>query len=360
MPRNAILGLLAAGSLALMGCGGEETAKYRVTVIPKGLTHEFWQSIHRGAERAAADLKQKQGLAVKIIWDGPKREDDAEAQISIVKSAIGRGVSGIVLAPQNSKTMVNPVEQAVQNKIPVVIIDSGLDAPQLYVKYVATNNENGGRLAAQRLLEVLAEQGNKAPRLVLFRYKVGSESTEKREKGFEDVINETIARQKAANEPAITWVTPPAEALELGSTKDSALTAAKPYLSPRRDQIDGIFAPNESSASGVVEALRSLGLTKKIRLVGFDSSVPLLQALRDGEVDGLVLQDPYRMGYLAVWTLVQHLEGQNVCPDGTKELSTGETVITRATLDAVSTRGLFEADLQAKRTIATPALGKLP
>jgi ribose transport system substrate-binding protein len=155
--------------------------------------------------------------------------------------------------------------------------------------------------------------------LVLFRYAKGSESTERREQGFEDYVREFA--------PAATWLSKDEYA---GSTPDSALTRATPLLNRLRDQgIDGIFAPNESSAAGMLKALQSLRLNREVRLVGFDSSPPLLQAVADGDIDGVVLQDPYRMGFLGVWTVVQHLEGKDVAPGGKKEKNTGEYVLTR-------------------------------
>src|SRR5262249_34091112 len=162
--------------------------------------------------------------------------------------------------------------------------------PDLYVKYVATNNYNGGKLAAEHLLKVLRDEGKPAPRLVLFRYQIGSESTEQREKGFEDYVNAAIQQEKQAGQPLITS---PPTGKYAGATKDSALKEAAPLVNRLRDQIDGIFAPNESSASGMLDALRSLDLNRKVRLMGFDSSGPLLQAVREGDVDGLILQDPY-------------------------------------------------------------------
>jgi ribose transport system substrate-binding protein len=353
--RNVWVVLAGLACLWGAGCSKTENYKYRVAVIPKGLTHEFWQSIERGARRAAEDLREQKGIAVEVIWDGPTKEDDAQPQIDIVNNAIARGVNGIVLAPQHRETMVAPVEAARQQDIPVVIIDSGLAREELYVKYIATDNYHGGQLAAERLLEVLRERGKEAPRLVLFRYKKGSQSTEQREKGFEDHINQVIAEQEKAGKPTITWVS---SNQELGATKDSAQASARPLLSGKGGKIDGIFAPNESSASGVIEAMTSLGLNKKIALVGFDSSVFLLQSLRSGNIDGLIVQDPYRMGYLGVWTVVQHLEGYDVAPDGKKTLSTGEHLVTKENLDDEATRQLFEAELQKKRKIEVPEFEK--
>jgi ribose transport system substrate-binding protein len=318
MRRGTYL-VLAAACLVLAGCGGPKPDyKYRIAVIPKGLTHEFWQSIHRGAERAAAELKE-QGIAVEVLWDGPRAENDTQAQIDIISRNLANGVNGIVLAPQHSQTMVAPVERAVRQNVPVVIIDSGLDNQEVIVKYIATNNYNGGRLAAERLLKVLRAEGKPEPKLVLFRYAPGSESTEQREKGFEDYVRE--------NAPAATWLSKDQYA---GPTPDTAQEKAMPLLNGLRGQgIDGVFAPNESSATGMLKSLQSLRLNKQVRLVGFDSSPPLLQALADGDIDGVVLQDPYRMGFLGVWTVVQHLEGKDVAPGGKKEKNTGEYVLTR-------------------------------
>jgi ribose transport system substrate-binding protein len=354
MPRWTLTLLPLCLLLSLASCGGPKTQyKYRVAVIPKGLTHQFWQSIHRGADQAAADLAEH-GIAVEIIWAGPRTEDDAQAQITIVEQQIANGVSGIVLAPQHSTQMVPVVQSAKAKQIPVVIIDSGLDDQNLIVKYVATDNRHGGELAADMLLGELKAEGKAAPKLVLFRYKTGSESTDQREKGFEDVVNSVIEEQKQKGEPTITWLSTNRYA---GATTDSALAAATPLLNSLKDQgIDGIFAPNESSATGMLKALQSLGLNKKVRFVGFDSSEPLLQAVQDGDIDGLVVQDPYRMGYLGVWTLVRHLEGDNVTADGKKQLSTGEYPVTKPMLAEEATRELFDPELQTKRTIRVPIL----
>src|SRR5205823_169886 len=102
--------------------------RYRIAVIPKGLTHEHWQSVERGAKRAAADLSVK-GKPVEVLWDGPSKESDAREQIGLIDQKVRMGLHGLVLAPQHSKQMVGPVKRAVENKVAVVILDSGLDDP---------------------------------------------------------------------------------------------------------------------------------------------------------------------------------------------------------------------------------------
>lgn len=346
--RLPSLALAVAACVALGGCGSKKQSKYKIAVIPKGLTHEHWQSVHRGAQRAAEDL-QKQGIAVEILWDGPTKESDANDQIRLVDQKLAQGINGLVLAPQHSKQMAPPVERAKADDVPVVIIDSNLATkalekdPDLILKYVATDNYNGGRLAAQHLLAVLDKDGRKAPNLILLRYAPGSESTEQREQGFLDYI--AGQNKKGAG---INLLSTDKYA---GATVDDAQKVAEPLLSSLQDKrIDGIFAVNESSATGLLNAMRAQGLNRKIHVMGFDASKPLLRALRDGDVDGLVVQDPYRMGYLSVWTLVQHLEGYDVSPGG-KTLSTGEYVVTRENMDDAETRNKFDPEFQKKRTI---------
>jgi ribose transport system substrate-binding protein len=358
MTRKVYLFLAVVG-LLLSGCGPRVVYKYRIAVIPKGMTHEFWQSIHRGAERAGHDLTA-QGIAVEVIWDGPRKESDAQDQINLVQQKAGMGIHGLVLAPQDSKGMVPVVEQTVDKKIPVVIIDSGLDPdalkrrPDLQLKYVATNNYHGGELAAQRLVEILTRDGKEAPRVVLMRYQVGSESTTQRENGFLDAIKRENEARKKAGKPEVEIVSDDKYA---GDTVDKAVTVAAPLLIQVKDKADGIFTVNESSTQGMLSALRSQGLNKKIKLVGFDASEPLLESIREGDLDSLIVQDPYRMGYLGVWIMARHLEGDDV-RSGEPSISTGEYLLTADNIDKPETRERFEAKAQAARTMKVPEFPK--
>lgn len=342
MPRLARYLLLATLPLGF-GCG-RPAEQFTIIVIPKGLTHEHWQSVRRGAERCAADLLAEEGVSIRVIFDGPLRERDAIEQMRIVDRRVATGAHGIILAPQHSKTMTACVKRAADAGVPVVLLDSGLVETDHAVKFVATNNYNGGRLAGEHLLKLLADQGKTKPRLILFRYAVGSEATDQREKGFEDAV-----REKCAD---AVWLSTDKYA---GATRDSAMREAGPLVLQFKDQVDGIFAPNESSAVGMTDVLRSQGLAKKVVVMGFDASKPLLQAIQEGEIAGSILQDPYRMGYLSTWCCVRHLLGEDVSAGRSQfDQWTGEFLITKENVTALATIGLYDKDEQAKRTIDKP------
>jgi ABC-type sugar transport system substrate-binding protein len=127
-----------------------ESPKYTIAVIPKGTTHEFWESVHYGAQQAADELGN-----VKVVWKGPQVESDRDGQIALVRDFIVGKVDGICLAPLDSRALVSVVREAQDAGIPTVIFDSGLDEEDVYVSYVATNNYRGGVLAARRLAEAL-------------------------------------------------------------------------------------------------------------------------------------------------------------------------------------------------------------
>src|ERR1017187_6975839 len=172
------LGTLAAIVVVLLagkGLGAEK--KLMVTVIPKGTTHEYWKTVHAGAEEAAKEL------GVDIIWKGPLREDDREEQIKVVEDMVTRGVNGIVLAPLDDAALRAPVSDAVANSIPVVIFDSDLKGDK-HISFVATDNHAGGKIGGDCLAKLLGGKG----KIIMLRYQEGSGSTGNRERGFLDAI----------------------------------------------------------------------------------------------------------------------------------------------------------------------------
>jgi ribose transport system substrate-binding protein len=265
-----------------------------IAVIPKGTTHEYWKSVHAGALKAQQELAAA-GTMVHILWKGPIREDDRDQQIQVVENFIGSHVAAIVLAPLDRQALVAPVEEAADAHIPVVVFDSSLQTDKI-ASFVATDNREGGQLAGQRLGELLGGHGN----VVLLRYAVGSASTEAREEGFLEAIK---------GFPGIKVISADQYS---GPTRDTAKTAAENLLNRFGAQTQGVFAPNESSATGMLLALRDAGLVGKIKFVGFDAGDTLSAGLQAGDVQGLVLQDPFKMGYLGVMTAAKVLKGEKV------------------------------------------------
>jgi ribose transport system substrate-binding protein len=276
-------------------------------VIPKGTTHEFWKSIHAGAIQAAQELDAA-GDSVHIIWKGPLREDDREQQVQVVEGFTSQGVSGIVLAPLDNRALVRPVEEAKGAGVPTVIIDSGLESDQI-VSFVATDNYKGGELCADRLGTLLKGKG----KVLVLRYQEGSNSTEQREKGFLDKIKSAY--------PGITVVSSDQYA--------GAKRASENLLNRFGADLDGIFTANESSTVGMLLALQDIAKAGKIRFVGFDASQTLLDAMRAHQLDGVAVQNPMKMGYLGVKTMIAHLKGQPV----EKRIDTGVSLVTPETMD---------------------------
>ncbi len=329
----AIVLVALAVVFASVGCKQKEedsTDTYRIAVIPKGTTHVFWKSIHAGAVKAQQELKES-GLNVEVIWKGPLKEDDRESQIRVVEDFVTRGVTGIVLAPLDDAALRMPVKDAVDNGIPVVIIDSGLKSDD-YTSFIATDNYIGGRKGGERLAEILGGKG----KVIMLRYQEGSASTMNREQGFLDVLKEKY--------PDIEVVSANQYG---GATTESAYQASENLLAPLRTAdggltIDGIFCPNESTAFAMLRALEDSDLAGKVKYVGFDSSDRLVQGLRKGQIHGLVLQDPINMGYLGVKTVVAHLQGQKV----EKLIDTGSAVATPENMDDPKMKNLLEPDFK--------------
>jgi ribose transport system substrate-binding protein len=293
----------------VVGAVSAEAAKPRIAVVPKGTTHVFWKSVEAGARAAAADLD------VEIVWKGPLKENDRGQQIAIVEQFVTEGVSAIVLAPLDAVALRRPVAMAAQRKIPVVIFDSALQGEpgKDFVSLVATDNRRGGELGGEKLGDLLGGTG----KVVLLRYQVGSASTDDREGGFAKAI---------AARPALELVS---DNRYSGATAGEAKTAALNMLDTLK-RADGIFCPNESSTFGMLLALRQHNLAGAKKFVGFDTSPALIEALRKGEIDALVAQDPRTMGRRAVTAAVDRLQGRPVEP----VIDTGAAVVTRDNVDS--------------------------
>ena len=317
MKRLAALLLIV---LAIAGCSKQAAKSERISiaVIPKGTMHEFWKTVHAGAVKASRELD------VDVIWKGPIKEDDRDAQIAVVEDFISKGVSGIVLAPLDDAALRAPVANATKTGIPVVIFDSGLQGSD-FVSFVATDNFKGGQIAGEHLAKLLNGKGS----VIMLRYSEGSNSTMLREKGFMDAMSKH-ASLKVISSNQYGGVTP-----------ESAYKASENLLSRFKD-VDGIFCPNESTTFGMLRALQDGGFAGKIKFVGFDGSKQLIDGLKRGQIQGLVLQNPMKMGYMAVKTLVQHMRGEKV----EKRIDTGATLVTPRNMNDPEMKALLKPDLE--------------
>lgn len=307
--------IVACAALSLISCN--RSTEKRVVFIPKGQAHVFWQSVHAGA---IAAMRENPGYTV--IWNGPASETDYEGEIKIVDSAINQHVDAICLAPIDKKVLVAVVDRAAAQGIPVIIFDSPIDTDK-FTAQVATDNYAGGQLGATRIGEILHGKGKIAEVAV----QPGSASTMAREQGFEEKL--------AKDSPGIKLVDKQygmADFAQSLKVSENMLTAAP--------DLTAMFASNESSTVG---ALRALKDKPGVKLVGFDSSPQLIEGLKSGVVDSLVVQDPFQMGYKSMVAAVTKLKGgaperiQNIAP----------TLVTHENMDAPEIRKKISPDLDA-------------
>jgi ribose transport system substrate-binding protein len=276
----------------------------RIGVIPKETASQYWKGVRNGAEQAAKDL------GVTVLWNGPEVETDCERQIQIVEDMMAQKVDGIILAAGNRKALVPAVEKVAARRIACVIIDSGVETDK-YLSYMATDNYKGGVLAARRMGEILAGKGE----IIVVAWTPNSASTDARLQGF----RETLAKEFPGIEIADSQFPNPA-------TLEKARDVTQDMLT-KNAGVDAVFACTATSAGGALTALQSFqqdANAKKIKMIGFDARPMFVEGLRKGDLDSLIIQNPYKMGYEGVKAIVRHINGEPV----PKEFDTGVELIT--------------------------------
>lgn len=283
--RNRLAALPLVLLLAAAGCSSG-SKKRTIAVIPKGTSHEFWVSVQRGAQKAATEFN------VDMEWSGPPMETEYGRQLEILDAMINRRVDGIAVAATDKKVLSQSIDRATQAGIPVTVFDSGVDTEN-YVSFVATNNYEAGKMGARELGKLLGGKG----RVAMMANAPGSVSTMDRERGFSDAL--------AAEFPEILLV-----ATQFGmSDRAKAMNAAENILTAHGD-LNGFFASSEPSSVGIAQALKGRNLAGKIKLVAFDQSDAMNEDCKAGVIDAMVIQDPEKMGYEAVKTVVDKLNGK--------------------------------------------------
>ena len=301
-----ILGSVATFT-ALFSCKTKETSSaIRIAVIPKGTTHIYWKSVEAGAKKAADELK------IDVTFIGPQKEDDRSQQIDLVTNQSATH-DAIVLAPLDATALRDVAMQTAEKGKPVVIIDSGLnDSASFITSFVATDNREGGRIAARRLSETLGGQG----KVAMLRYMQGSASTMEREEGFLEEIRKAPGIQ-VLSENQYAGAT-------ASQAQDAATSLLQSLMAAEGLTVQGIYCPNQTTTYGMLQALQSKALAGKVKFVGFDCDATFLDALKTGQMHGTVLQDPVNMGYLGVKTAYAKIKGEPV----TALIDTGATLVT--------------------------------
>lgn len=291
-------------TLSLCGCKdasseGAETEKY-IAVVCKGSQHEFWKTVEQGAMDAGEEL------GIRVTFEAPEDESQIDVQIDMVKKAIENGADAIVLAPLDTDKLNSVIDQAVENGIPVLTLDSDVTTDKR-VATIGTDNESAGAIAARNAAELMGGKGQVA----VVSFVEGAQTATERNNGF---INEM--QDKYNGDIEIVGVEYSGGDAELA--KELAIQFIKKY-----PNLKCIYGPNEGCAVGVAAAVKELGLEDKIIVIGFDSSDDEIAYLAEGTINGMMVQNPYNMGYLGVRNINKVLEGKTI----EEKIDTGVTYV---------------------------------
>jgi ribose transport system substrate-binding protein len=319
MRYRSVYAALILAAAALAGCvqdtpqaGGNTPApppgggkkgpndRLKIAVVPKGTTHEFWQTIKAGADAAGQELN------VEILWNGPKRETDIQDQIDIIKNYATQGVDGVALAATDKTALVETVKELQAKGITVVVIDSGIDE-DIASSFVATDNVAAAEQGAKEMGKLLGGKG----KVAVLSFLKGAATSDEREEGFLKGIAEF---------PGIEIVAKDDTQSDSAKAQDKMET-----ILTQHPDLAGVFASNEPNVIGVSSALKGRNLVGKVKVVGFDAAEAEIKAMQDGEVHALIVQDPFKMGYEGVKAIAQLVRGQGT-PE--KRIDTGAKIVT--------------------------------
>jgi ABC-type sugar transport system, periplasmic component len=260
-------------------------ARECVAVVAGGSGENFWRAVERGSLQAGEDL------GIRIFFRYLHDESDSKAQGVLIDEAFGKHCIGLVLAPNSERQRVH-LEPFYARHLPVVLIDRTMALGPVYARLL-TNNYEAGKLAAQQMRKLLHDKG----RVTLLRLQKGVASTDEREQGFIDEIQRS-----------------PLSLLEgpyVGTSVAPMRTETSLFLAKNYGKFDGLFTPNEMTTLAALAELKKCGKIGQLMHIGFDYSRYQLDALQQGELQGIILQQPYQMGYQGVRLLMQAHRGQS-------------------------------------------------
>ncbi|MEU4803662.1 ABC transporter substrate-binding protein [Actinosynnema sp. NPDC023587] len=303
---GAALLLTACGGGGQIGDTGGSGDSKKVVLIPGVAAEPFYISMECGFREAAT------ALGYQVDVQAPAKFDST-LQTPIVTGVLANKPGAVLIAPTDDKAMAGPVKQLKDAGIKVVEVDTKLEDTSIAVSTVSSDNEQGGRLAAQTLATLAQD---KSGSVLVLNTKAGTSTTDTRARGFEDEVKKFpnlkyIGQQYTDNEP------------DQAASKVTATLAANPDLI-------GVFATNLNTGEGAATGLRNAGKTGAVNLIGFDASPKQVEDLRGGVVQALIAQDPAAIGRIGVEQAVAALEGRTV----KRDIGTTLLALTKADMDA--------------------------
>lgn len=278
--------------LSLISCNKKQDSnntntRKNIEFIVKMRSGDFWSTVQLGANDAAKEFN------VNMNFVAPDNEQDIEEQKKLVNDAIDKKVDAIVLAASDYNKMAEVVNKAAINKIPVVIVDSGVNSDKP-VSVISTDNLEAGKLAGEKLID----STGKSSRVAILSIVEGSESALKREEGVMSVLSKY---------PNVRLVSK-----EYCNSNEAMAESLTKSIIAMNSSLNGIVALNSAAALGASRALEELGLSGKIKLISFDGTILELQYLEKGVIQATVVQNPFIMGYLGVKYAAMTARGSSV------------------------------------------------
>ncbi|MDQ0420713.1 ribose transport system substrate-binding protein [Peteryoungia aggregata LMG 23059] len=308
MTRRALMGIAGAAMMTSMMPAASFAQDVTIPIIVKDTTSFYWQIVLAGARQAGKDL----GVSVPEL--GAQSESDINGQISILENAVAGAPAAVVISPTEFKALGKPIDEAAK-AVPIIGIDSGADS-KAFTSFLTTDNVQGGRIAADGLAAAIkAATGKEEGEVAIITSLPGVGSLDQRREGFLDQMKTkypgiTVTVDRFADGQATT-----------GLNMMTDLITANP-------NIVGVFASNLIMAQGVGQAIAENKLGDKIKVIGFDSDEKTVGFLKEGVLAGLVVQDPYRMGYDGVKTALAVSKGEKV----ETFVDTGANLVTQANM----------------------------
>lgn len=293
--------------VCLIACGCRSDSPQTIAIVPGTTATEFWEAAHAGAEAAGRES------GFRIYWNGPTSEDDIEKQIFLVDRAIDLESSGLIVAPTNYLALVGSVRKALSKHIATVVIRSALPLPPGNgLTYIVNDDRETGRLAAMRVGALLAGKGRIA---VLGLDPSGPRSI---------LRARAIEAELVRSFPAITIVDK-----RMGSSNTAEVQQVAQQIVSENPGLDAMITLNVTATEAAWAALSALGLGNKIKLIGCGQEMDLMAGIRHGEIDSIVVENTYEMGFRAVESIAARKRGEPV-PDS---IELKPILVTRANID---------------------------